>query len=257
MKTWNYNSYPKINIGLKVYKKKYKKQSKHKIKSIFFLIDEYADLISIEDSKKNKITYIQKNKEIFIKDDLIIKTIKYLNNYFNLKNTYSILIKKYIPMGSGLGGASSNAAIIIKHFIKTNNLDIKKLNLKEVALHLGSDIPFFLFDYKCAYVYSYGEKVSLIKEWNFKYELFPNNLSNSTKHIFELFDKSINKNKNNIMNVKNNMSNLKDVIISNDLQSLTLKENKELEKIYTKLILKYNNNIILTGSGSFFIRIIV
>ena len=60
---------------------------------------------------------------------------------FNLvKPQYSFTIKKNIPVQSGLGSASSNAAAILKILKKLDYKEIKAINFSEI----GADVPMFV-----------------------------------------------------------------------------------------------------------------
>jgi len=50
-------------------------------------------------------------------------------------------LHKRIPPGSGLGGASSDAATTLKGLVATYKLDV---DLEAIAQTLGADVPFFL-----------------------------------------------------------------------------------------------------------------
>ena len=56
----------------------------------------------------------------------------------------SITIIKRIPPGSGLGGGSSNAATVLTGILELYNLQSESLEIDEIALKLGADVPFFL-----------------------------------------------------------------------------------------------------------------
>lgn len=56
----------------------------------------------------------------------------------------SIEIEKRIPAGSGLGGASADAAAVIAGLVTLWGLDPRDPAVAEVARSLGADVPFFL-----------------------------------------------------------------------------------------------------------------
>jgi 4-diphosphocytidyl-2-C-methyl-D-erythritol kinase len=57
----------------------------------------------------------------------------------------SIDVRKNIPAGAGLGGGSSDAAGVLVGVSRLLGLGIGDGRLMELALEIGSDVPFFLF----------------------------------------------------------------------------------------------------------------
>lgn len=56
-----------------------------------------------------------------------------------------IQIKKQIPVGGGLGGGSSNAAMVLMTLNEYCSDFFSKSELMELGLSLGADVPFFIF----------------------------------------------------------------------------------------------------------------
>ena len=119
MKNFKIKSYCKINLSLKIIKKL--RNGYHDISSLITFSDLY-DIITI--SKINKpydiISFSGKFcKGINIKNNTVTKLLKILRKNKLLKNqSFKINIKKNIPHGSGLGGASSNASNLLNYFNK-------------------------------------------------------------------------------------------------------------------------------------------
>ncbi len=178
-------SYAKVNLCLLVGNKK---NNLHKVKSIFCLAKDLYDEIEIEPSDKTVIKYLTKdNKEIKIDNCIIKKTLCFLEQEFNVKEQYKITVKKNIPLGSGLGGGSSNAATIIRYIVNQKQLPIRDIIFKSVAI--GSDVPFFVSSYDIAIVKKYGELVKKINLEIPKFEIKLNDENCSTKDVYDMFDK--------------------------------------------------------------------
>ena len=83
-------------------------------------------------------------------DNLVVRAVKAFEKVSRTKVNFDILLEKKIPFGAGLGGGSGNAAGTLKAlnyiFRKSNQSSglITPESLYEIALELGSDIPFFL-----------------------------------------------------------------------------------------------------------------
>lgn len=55
-----------------------------------------------------------------------------------------IFLKKKIPVAAGLGGGSSDAAALLKGISEAFDLGLSAPDLREAAVKLGADVPFFL-----------------------------------------------------------------------------------------------------------------
>ncbi|MCQ2956373.1 MAG: hypothetical protein MJ233_00415 [Mycoplasmoidaceae bacterium] len=151
-------AYPKVNLCLKVYKEII--DGKHRVDSIMCLYKKMHDTIYIKKSNDLYISYKDNGKEICISDCIVSRSLQYLKNQYDIDVNYRIKIIKRIPFGAGFGGGSADAAAIINYILSKNQLI--QLDLKEIALEIGSDIPFFLTNYPIARVREVGEYVTPI-----------------------------------------------------------------------------------------------
>ncbi|MBK5258065.1 MAG: 4-(cytidine 5'-diphospho)-2-C-methyl-D-erythritol kinase [Thermoanaerobaculia bacterium] len=71
----------------------------------------------------------------------------------------AIDLRKRIPSGGGLGGGSSNAAATLMALDAMFELKTSRVRMHEIALQLGSDVPFFL-DGGTAYATGRGEALT-------------------------------------------------------------------------------------------------
>lgn len=135
----------KINIGLYVNSKR--DDGYHNISS-FFLPISLSDIIEIipdDNYKLGKDTLnttgitIPSTKT----DNLIIQACKELRQFDELP-FFNIHLHKIIPIGAGLGGGSSDGAFVLKAANKFLNAPLPAHRIKDIALLLGSDCPFFL-----------------------------------------------------------------------------------------------------------------
>lgn len=140
MKSIERKSPAKINIGL--YVKEKRKDGFHNIETIFYPI-KLADTIRIYDSSGNEFTSNDKQLEQN-QANLILKAKNLVESKISYRFKCSIHLEKKIPIGAGLGGGSSNAATTISLLNDFFNLQISRETIKEMAIELGSDVPFFL-----------------------------------------------------------------------------------------------------------------
>lgn len=71
--------------------------------------------------------------------------------------SFSTMTEKRIPIGSGLGGGSADVGTLLRYLESAGELPREKT--KEIASHLGSDIPFFL-DPRPSWVQGRGEQIT-------------------------------------------------------------------------------------------------
>ena len=237
-------SYAKINLFLYVVNKL--DTGFHELNSVLSRIDLY-DEIRIKDDSSFSISYNGPFGDLVGSDDNVSKLFNYLidKNYLKQKS-FAIHVVKNIPVGSGLGGGSSNVAEIIKYLIRSDLLD--NLISTEIARDLGSDIEFFIGE-GSALISGKGNVDRRLKINSDKHFLivFPN-VQNSTKEIF---------NKHSNLSGEqfsyNKDINLDGILkgTSNELEKTALVANQEMTKVR-----EYLDNDInckyerMTGSGS-------
>ena len=71
----------------------------------------------------------------------------------------SITLTKRIPVGSGMGGGSSNAAAVLTGLARLWRLKITEKELLETAAGIGSDVPFFVSGCRFGLVTGRGERI--------------------------------------------------------------------------------------------------
>jgi 4-diphosphocytidyl-2-C-methyl-D-erythritol kinase len=76
----------------------------------------------------------------------------------------SITIDKRIPIGSGLGGGSSDAATVLRMMVQGTGRNVALDQLASWALTLGADVPFFVHG-TSARVGGVGERVEPAAAW--------------------------------------------------------------------------------------------
>lgn len=253
-------SYGKVNLSLIVGKLN-KRKKLHKIDTIIKKIENVYDEIEIKKNNKDddKIRYFSENNKLMKFDDCIIKkSLDLLRKLGYTSSYYNIDVYKNIPLGSGLGGGSSNAAEIINYVLNEEKIKLDNKLLKRI-ISIGSDIPFFLKNYDMALVSGYGEKVKKIKEkFTFEIEICFTNVSCNTKEVYDKFDtikpNYKNKIKEQIQFIKEKKFNL----LWNDLQSSCFLLFPKVKDIYDEVNEEnIGNKFKLTGSGGTLFRVVL
>lgn len=76
--------------------------------------------------------------------NLIHRALAGVIQAFSLPGGFEVSVRKRIPAGAGMGGASSDAAAAIAAAAVLAGLDARDPRLLQVAERIGSDVPFFL-----------------------------------------------------------------------------------------------------------------
>ncbi len=244
MKTLTKNANAKINIGLQVLNKR--SDNYHNINSIFIPIS-LCDIITISESIQFEL---RSNVQFNITDDenLVMKAAKKFNEALGINKAYSIKLQKEIPMQAGLGGGSADAAVVLKMLNEMNGNPFGDEYLAKLAIELGSDVPFFIFN-KPAIAKGRGEILEFI---NFRREInvlvvFPN-VNISTKEAYEALKRTQEQVQEIDYYSAFNTGNYGQII--NDFEQFAIEKHKEIREI--KDILYENGSFfaLMSGSGS-------
>ncbi|MBR5624434.1 4-(cytidine 5'-diphospho)-2-C-methyl-D-erythritol kinase [bacterium] len=100
-----------------------------------------------------------------------------------------ILLKKRIPTGAGLGGGSSDAAGTLVFLNDLWKLGLKREKLLNLALYLGSDVPFFLGP-PASLCRGRGELITELKPREFSLVVVKPSESLPTAAVYRKFDES-------------------------------------------------------------------
>ena len=133
-------SFAKLNLCLHVLNQR--KDGYHNIESIFCIID-FFDKLSFQINNSSAINFKANFLEINTDDNLVTKAYNIISNSYDISGV-DIFLDKKIPIGSGLGGGSSNAAVTLLALNKIFNLNISNNDLVEMSEEIGADVPFFI-----------------------------------------------------------------------------------------------------------------
>jgi 4-diphosphocytidyl-2-C-methyl-D-erythritol kinase len=133
----------KINIGLRITERR--PDGYHNIETVFYPVNlhDALEFVCAEELKEDELYETGKTTGAAGKDNLVVKAamkLREIKEFPFLK----IHLHKTIPSGAGLGGGSSDAACLLKVVNRSFSLDVGENKLKELALSIGSDCPFFL-----------------------------------------------------------------------------------------------------------------
>lgn len=134
----------KINIGLYVTRRR--DDGYHDIETIFYPVT-FHDSLEIVPATETQLHLSGLKVGSNLQENLVWKAYKILSERFPGKiPALNIYLHKAIPMGAGLGGGSADGAFMLKLINDFCNLHIDKTTLAAMALELGSDCPFFIYN---------------------------------------------------------------------------------------------------------------
>ena len=107
-------------------------------------LDYLADIGFITYESNQNVLFSSNIKELDCETNLILQAIKLLRNKFKVNHGVKINLNKNIPIASGLGGGSSNAATTLIALNTLWRLNLNQPTLISLAESLGSDVPFFI-----------------------------------------------------------------------------------------------------------------
>ena len=229
---YKYRSYAKVNSHLNVMSKL--DNGYHEINTHFQIIDLYDEI----EFKESDEIQVDSNEKIINRNNSIAKTIKWFNQKYKVNQKFKIKIKKLIPIGAGLGGGSSNAAICLQFLAKFHSIQVEEIDNAEIGLALGADVPIFVNKWSC-HASGIGEILGKRSFSSSKYLLLCPKIFVSTQSLYDSkyleFQSRLNKEINSFLPV-------------------LIKENKEFEAFYkylrNQLPFKTFKKLKLSGTGS-------
>ena len=134
----------KINLGLQVINRR--DDGYHNIETVFYPIP-VQDALEVKTSQTavDYSLHVRGNSiEGDPKDNLVVKALHLLRKDFPQIPGVDIHLYKHIPSGAGLGGGSSDAALMIKMLNQLYSLNLTTPQMEAYASTLGADCAFFI-----------------------------------------------------------------------------------------------------------------
>lgn len=183
-----FNAYAKLNILLNVHGKYF--NGYHSIESIMVPIS-LCDVLDIEVLRNSKNIIIQSTDSSIPIDErnILYKCGKLFQERFSISDGFKILLHKNIPVQSGLGGESTDAACFM-HFLNNNyNLALSYESIFYIGRLLSWDVPICYLK-KCIYVHDKKEICEILDiQSKLYFLLVMPKFGISTKTAFENLDK--------------------------------------------------------------------
>lgn len=171
----------KINIGLNIVRKR--EDGYHDLETVFFPVglecglphqpDPFDDVLEISYDRGEvngcRFQFMGKKIDCPPKKNLVVRAATLFLGKYNSKmddlgsyGMFEITLDKHLPDGAGLGGGSADASFTLRLLNDITGGHLSEEELKELALRLGADCPFFLVNTPC-FAEGIGEKLSPIE----------------------------------------------------------------------------------------------
>ncbi len=238
----------KINIGLFITSKRI--DGYHNLNTLFYPVNDLFDILTFEPADKFEFNC---DDESIPNDEnnLVVKAVRVLEKIKGTTIKVKINLQKRIPSQAGLGGGSSDAAATLISLNEMARLNLKYDQLIDIALQLGSDVPFFI-KAKPAIGKSRGEILEFVELDIDNPILIVNPLINiSTREAFQnikpqekIFDF-----KTAIKDGKLNFSVLRTQVV-NDFEQFVFSKYDEIKSIKENMYINGAEFALMSGSGS-------
>ena len=248
-----FKSPAKLNLYLKVLCRR--EDGYHQIDTLFERID-LADHIFIELGTNEIVITCDDPNVPTDENSLLHNTVREFNKWSGQDLKVRIHVKKRIPVAAGLGGGSSNAATVLKGLNDLSEKPLKKEELIAIGRNLGSDIPFFINNYRFGVGRERGDKVEKVTtDMELWHILIKPPFPVATKDIYDSLsafsltkDIGIDKMVNAFLK-GDNSRNLADNLC-NDLQPIVLRKFPVLNEVISEIKKAGAMGVLLSGSGS-------
>lgn len=156
-------AYPKVNIGLYIGAKR--PDGFHRLSSIFQKVFYFHDVVTVGFEESDQTSIRVQGLEQYAPEEktTCYKAASEFLKASSLTGKVMIKVEKHIPVQSGLGGGSSDGAAVIEALCALTKVCPDEKQLLDIALAVGSDVPFFTSGCEAAFVSGRGEIVHPLK----------------------------------------------------------------------------------------------
>lgn len=136
-------AFAKINLGLRVLGRR--PDGYHEIETLFQSVDLHDVLTLVPHQDPQILVTVTSPWPIPQgRENLVYRAAELIFRHTGVRAGVHIHLEKRIPVGAGLGGGSSDAAATLVGLRELFQLQLSDAELSQLALELGSDVPYFL-----------------------------------------------------------------------------------------------------------------
>ncbi|MBU0482287.1 MAG: 4-(cytidine 5'-diphospho)-2-C-methyl-D-erythritol kinase [Proteobacteria bacterium] len=248
----------KINLYLSVLSRR--NDGYHEIDSLMQKIDLF-DILTITPGGKG-IKVVCPGAELPVdKGNLVWQAAQLFCDEIGADCGVQIILQKNIPIAAGLGGGSSDAAAVIKALNSLYGAGMNPVRMSELAVQLGADVPFFIYEGPAAFARGIGERLEAACGLGECWVLLVNpGFAVSTKWVYDNLALTSKENPNILASGKDcpshlisasggAFSRLPEPCFYNDLETVTLAGFPEVNELKERMLAGGAEISLMTGSG--------
>lgn len=156
----------KLNLGLNIVRKR--PDGYHELETLFYPVGRYngtpenpepfCDILEITPAEKMDFVFSGRKVDCPLEKNLVYKAWRLFKDSYPDMPEMRIHLEKHLPDGAGLGGGSADASAVLCVLNELCGSPFDDAQLAAMALKLGADCPFFIYNRPC-YAEGVGEKL--------------------------------------------------------------------------------------------------
>jgi 4-diphosphocytidyl-2-C-methyl-D-erythritol kinase len=255
--TLRIHAHAKLNLYLKVLRKR--KDGYHAIQTLFERIDLHDTLWLQSLPEKRIILTTDSNELSSDVSNLVYRSALLLQEKLHINKGVKIKLAKRIPIGSGMGGGSSDAASTLVGLNKLWKLKLSPKELMSFASALGSDVAFFIQNEPFALGEGRGEKITpltALRQAALWHVLAVPRINVSTRLVYQNWDalSELTRGQSGVTlllsALKNSDAGLLSHSLYNSLESVTMQLYPQVARVKLCLARLGVEAILMSGSGA-------
>ena len=180
------SAYAKINLHLNVLPRR--EDGYHDIESVFIKVNLCDDLLVTKNDKPGCVVLCSNMN--LPKENTITRAYDVFCAKTGVHCGVEVRLEKRIPSQAGLGGGSSDGAAMLRVLNSLFKTNLSQQDFAEMALSIGSDVPFFVYNFKFAIITGRGEVIQPLSQGrDLHFVIVLCNEGVSTLEAYTTFDK--------------------------------------------------------------------
>jgi len=115
----------------------------HELQTLFQILD-WGDEVRIRPDRSGRLRRVGADYGVPEEDDLIVRAARLLQAETGTAGGAELEVVKRVPLGSGLGGGSSDAATVLVVLNRAWGCGLDTAELADLGARLGADVPVFV-----------------------------------------------------------------------------------------------------------------